>query len=735
LDTYSSAPVEFAAYAVDPSDVLVAGSNTRPRAIDTHARRPVARWEFRPPGGYQFQSSEVNVPLGSREGFFVIEARRGNVGEQVWINRTRIGLLTKETPAGILLYGADLGTGRADARMEVSLLINGRFDQRRTDARGLLRWSGGSRPIFALARSGASIAFVSFLPQAPLPSTVVGLRVGSAVVHAGDDLRAVGYVRRRAGAILRAARGRVAIGLRLRGVAVATTDVELDAAGAFSATLHVPRNARAGEYAVLATSGAGTAGTSVHVDADAAGLALSLAAQCDGRCSSGADVPIVVRAARDGVPAAGVAVHVAVVRSPHAGNDAASAAPWGITTWLNATAYTGAQGTALVQIPHPTDGLASTYGVRAEAGGATAATRVVVPTAPIVLRLRLDRNEQSVGSPVAFDLFATDASTGEPVAGVRASVRLEHGASVQEQTLALDERGHARGSFSSPAVGSNLVVASAEAGGSVAMDAQAVAVVPQALDEAQQTNTGDVAIQLDRERYALGETVRANARLAGARGDALLTYESALGTQAAVVPAGEGRASAAFGAADAPGGLSLGAAFVRDGSLRWSTIPLALDAPGRPVLPVLQLDKSAYAPDATATADLSAMRPGEGTLVVRLTAGAPSGSALFDTAPDLLGVTTTTSQDTAPAEPAYHPWVDSTGKHAQIITFERRGTPPQDLTVADADARDVYWKVDRSAGDRIVIPVPAARGRYTLSILKIGDDGRVSAASADLVVQ
>ena len=35
LDTYSGAAVDFAAYDVDPTDVLVAGANARPRAIDT----------------------------------------------------------------------------------------------------------------------------------------------------------------------------------------------------------------------------------------------------------------------------------------------------------------------------------------------------------------------------------------------------------------------------------------------------------------------------------------------------------------------------------------------------------------------------------------------------------------------------------------------------------------------------------------------------------------------------
>ena len=93
LDTYSSAPVAFSVYEVDPADVLTAGSNFSPRAIVASARRATISFTFTPPGGYQFQSNAVNLRLGSREGFFVVEARRGSVGEQVWINRSRVGLM------------------------------------------------------------------------------------------------------------------------------------------------------------------------------------------------------------------------------------------------------------------------------------------------------------------------------------------------------------------------------------------------------------------------------------------------------------------------------------------------------------------------------------------------------------------------------------------------------------------------------------------------------------------
>ena len=77
LDTYSGAPVDFAAYEVDPTDVLVAG-NARARAIDTTRRTAVAKWRFTPPLGLRYTPNDVDVPLQNREGFFVVEARRGD---------------------------------------------------------------------------------------------------------------------------------------------------------------------------------------------------------------------------------------------------------------------------------------------------------------------------------------------------------------------------------------------------------------------------------------------------------------------------------------------------------------------------------------------------------------------------------------------------------------------------------------------------------------------------------
>lgn len=735
LDTYTSAPVDFAAYQADPADVIVAGSNALPRAVDTAKLRAVARWRFTPSGGYRFQTSDVDVPLRTREGFFVIEARRGNVGEQVWIDRTRVGLLTKETPSGIMLYAADLGTGKPLAHMRVSFIVNRNWAVRYTDGNGLVFWRTHPRPVFALAQWGESRAFVSFLPQAPLPHAIVGVKTDSAVVHAGGELHVAGFARSLTGSRLRAARGSAHVELRSAGGLAAQSTVPLDAAGAFAATLHVPAGSAAGDYTVLATAAGGTAGAAIHVDADPNGLVLDLAPQCEAAgCDTASDVPVAVRAVRAGVPVAGAEVSVDVIRSPHAYGGESDSQPWGIAPWYRASVRTGADGRALVMIPHPADGLASTYGVRASSGGATADTRIVVPTAPIVLRVQPQRDDIGSGTPAGFDVSATRVATRAPAAGVVVRVQLVHGNSIQEQTVTLDSAGRAHGRFTSPQVGSNLIIASAQAGGQTAMDASQVQVEPQTMETQDAQGSSNVGISLDRDRYAAGETAHVAASLPGAQGAALMTLESPQGTQVRVVDVSGGRAHAQFRIPEVSGVLAAGAAFIRDGSLQWSTAPVYADGPGRPVDARLELNKDGYAAGARARLKIAGIRPGTGTLFVRITKGTPSGSALFGSAPDLLAVGSTATQDTATGEGSWHPWVDSTGKHALIQTFARRTAPPAQLTMTQADTASVYWSVDRHSGDAVQVPLPAQPGKYVISLLKVDDDGRVTAASADVEV-
>jgi hypothetical protein len=195
LDTYSGAPVDFAVYNVDPAEVIIAGQNRAARPLDTSHLRPLVRWRFTPPPGYRFESNDVDVPLGSQEGFYVVEARRGDAVQQVWLDRTHVGLLTKESPEGLIVWGVDLRSGNAIPNMEVAFLVGLQLVSLRTNGSGAIVWHDSRRPTFALASSGAGRAFVSLLPQAPVPAGIVGIRLDTAVVRAGERIRFVGFAR------------------------------------------------------------------------------------------------------------------------------------------------------------------------------------------------------------------------------------------------------------------------------------------------------------------------------------------------------------------------------------------------------------------------------------------------------------------------------------------------------------------------------------------------------------
>ncbi len=729
LDTYSSAPVAFTVYRVDPADVLTAGSNFSSRAIVTAGRRALVSFDFTPPGGYQFQSNVVNVPLGTREGFFVVEARRGGVGEQVWINRSRIGLISKETPNELLLYGADLGTGMPVARMRVQFVVNRSFVTEMTDGQGIVRWNRSPRPVFALAQWGSSYAFISPLPQPSLPATIVGLRTDSAVVHAGDVVHVAGFARTRARGVLRASTGSAVVTLRRGATAIAEQRVPLDAAGAFTTSFAMPQNAAAGEYTVLAQAAGGVGGASIDVDANAAGLSLEVVAACGGSCDPTRDIPLTVHASRGDTT-----VRVTVLRSPHVYlDDLPDATPWATTRWLDATVQTDGNGNATVDIPHPTDELGSTYGVRVESDGATADTRITVPTAQAAIRLTVDRTTQSIGTPIGFDVYAASLD-GKPLAGAAVTVELSHGATGAEQNLTLGADGHARGSFGAPELGTNLLVAWVDRAGR-AMDAAQVTVDPQAAAAATGGASPNVGIRLDRQTYRPGENVNVDAAAPGAQGDALITFESALGVAFRVASAAGGHASARLRAIDAAGELRVGAAFVHDGALEWSTVPVALAAPGRPGSAQLAMTSAEFSPGTDAKIAFAGASQGVGTFVVRISRGAPSGSAFFASAPELLGIGVTTTQSGAPEAATWHPWVRSTGDQAQALGFVRRTAPPPELSLAQADAQAVSWDVARGDSGGIAVTVPQRSGRYDLSVLDISDDGSVSAASSTIVVK
>jgi hypothetical protein len=729
LDTYSSATVAFSVYAVDPADVLTAGSNFSPRAIDSARRRPILSFNFTPPGGYQFASNEVDVPLGTREGFFVVEARRGDVGEQVWINRSRVGLISKETPSGFLFYGMDLGTGLPLARMRLQLVVNNSFVTALTDAQGLVRWNRSSRPVFALAQWGDSYAFLSLLPQAPFPATLVGVRTDSAVVHAGGVVRVAGFARTRSNGVLRAGSGVALVSLRDGARTIAARHVPIDEAGAFSTALTIPAGASAGDYTVLAQVGGAAGGATVHIDSNAGDLSLDVNAVCGSTCDFRQDVPLLVHASRGDV-----SVRVTVIRSPHVYlGYSPDVAPWATTEWLAETVRVDGSGNATVDVPRPLDDLGSTYGVHVESDGATADTRVVVPTAQAAIRLNVDRVEQSLGAPLTFDVYG-ETLEGKPLANASLTVELVHGRSTQQQQITLDGDGHARGSFTSPELGTNLIFASTDHGGR-ATDAAAVQIDPQASAPTADGRSPNVRVSVGASSYRTGEEIAVNAVAPGSQGDALITFESGLGLQFNVVGTSGGDATAKLRAANAAGELCVGAAFVRDGAIEWSTLPLALSAPGRPHLSSLSVRSEHFAPGEDARVAFEDGSEGRGTFVVRISRGTPSGSALFSSAPALLAIGLTTTQSSAPEAVTWHPSVDSTGNHAQILGFVRRTQPPPDESLPQAQTETVSWRVARGGADGIAVELPSQGGRYLLTALDISDDGSVSAGSSVVEVR
>ncbi|PZR59674.1 MAG: hypothetical protein DLM50_00760 [Candidatus Meridianibacter frigidus] len=732
LDTYSGAAVDFAAFQVEPTEVIVAG-NAPARSIQGRRARRVAQWRFLPGGGYQFRSSFVPVPLGNREGFFVVEARRANVAEQVWINRTRVGIASKESPGEVMLYGADLGTGKTLAHMRVSLLRSGSFITRFTDEHGILRINDRPRPAFALGEWGASRAFLSLFPQPPMPAALAGMALESATVRAGDELKVTGFARVRSNQDYRAAHGVAALSLRYRGAIISTASVPLDEAGSFATGLRIPPLSATGDYTVLLAGAGASAGASVHVAADSGNLALALDSPCARVCDLAVDPPVTLTARRDGKPSSHERVHLRVVRSPHIRTDRdLRGDEWGNTVIADDDITTGPDGSTVFHIPAPTDGLSSTYGVTATQGGATAATRLSVAAANGVVSLQLDSSTFSADAPIGFAVRAAGLG-GEPLAGEDVTVRLQHGANAQEQILHLNTEGAARGSFGSPNLGSSLVVARMNGRYSGALDAAEAIVIPQTLAGVTRQSS-DVALATDHASYDAGDRVSVTARSGGGHGDCLLTYETPFFTQAALTPVHLGGASNVFLARNVGGETKAGALFVYDGEMQWTTVPLHVMGRGR----------SAAAPHSVseivpANGDIrlkidEAPSPAR-TIVVRLSAVEDTGSARFESLPDLLTVGGTATQVSAQSG-RWHAWVSAGGARAGTFEFGRRATPqPQDLSIADARSMYVTWHVLHPVSGRFSVPAPATAGRYFMSVLEFDPDGSVGVQRSWITVR
>ncbi|HEY5348461.1 MAG TPA: hypothetical protein VIJ64_01980 [Candidatus Lustribacter sp.] len=737
LDTYSGAAVDFAAYDVDPTDVLVAGANARPRAIDTSHRKAVAHWRFTPPPGLTFASNDVEVPLQNREGFYVIEARRGTAVQQVWVNLSRVGLITKESPGGSIVYGADLGTGRALRGMRVTYLVGTHFVYDRSDSHGISRVP--AHAVFALAEWGKSRAFVSLFPQSPPPVAVLGVRADRASASAGESVRVVGFARRRSGNVYRPATGNVALTLVARGKTIASTHADLDRAGAFSANLDLPARAPAGDAAILASTPGASGGATIHIDG-VGDTVLSIAAPCSTSCAPAAAIPLTLTAKRAGVPAPGQSVRVRIVRSPHVpppeGGDAAPA--WGVTTIVDTTLRTDSLGIARVAIPAPSDGLASTYGIVADSGPSTASANLVAPDARVALAVVPLHDNIDVSDPATFDIRGFDALDGTPASGLSVRVRISHGPTIQNATVTLGRDGSARVAFHAVALGMNLVTAQADVDGRQAIDVAAVTVASQALTGASASSGGDVKIALGRPRQRPGERTGISATLAGAAGDALITMESVRGVTPAVVPVQNGTASASLAVPETIGALAAGVAFVRDGAIVDASLPLVVDGPGHQRQLTLTSDRATYAPESTAKI---AIADGDdhsnATLAVRVSDRLAAGGASFDDIPGVLSSAGTTTQNLASLDPPWHTWVAPAKSTAgNIFGFERpRQTASTETQIVAATTRVLTWRIARSDRSSFEVPMPREPGRYVLSVIKMTDDGDVGAASLKLTVQ
>ncbi len=733
--TYSGAPVDLAVYEADPADVLIAGS-TASRAIDTSSRKPLARWQYRPPSAFRFQQSDVTVPIGQREGFFVVEARRGDATEQVWINHTRLGILTKEGPSGLTAWLADLGTGRALPSIRAEFLVGRQLVARSSDRNGLIEWRG-PRARFILASSGASKAFVSLLAQSPLPPAIVSVRTETTVLHAGGTLRVFGFVRKRTPSGFASGSGDVHVAVSAAGRTVATESAKLDAAGAFSADLPIPAAAAPGDYAVVAAATGAVGAAGVHIDAEAE-TALSIASACP--CDGARELSFAVVAARHGQPVAGVPVRVQVVRSPHipAPRAAADAPAWGTTAIYDRALKTDAEGRARVVIPAPTDGLASTYGVKATTPGATATARLTAPTAAVALAVTPDATEADPGEPVSFSIEAFDVRSGAPRPALNVNVRVSHGTSVQTRTVMLDDRGGARVPFASLPLGTNLVQADTLVDGERALDVAAVTIAPGALVGRVSAAAPDVRVSLDRARYKSGDRVAARAHLDGATGDALFTLDGARAYQARVAPAAGGSAQASLDLGSPQGDVRVTAAFIRDGAFVVGSTPVAIDGGGHVRSTALAIDRAA----ATAGEPVNVTvhdgdLGGASTIALSVTDGLPGGSASFADAPSLLLTGGTVTQTPASPNPVWHTFVAPARSRANdIYAAERpRRLATEPPTIGAATPVTHLWRVERSAGGPIAVPMPAQRGTYVISLLKVADEGDVGAATITVTVR
>ncbi|HZX68229.1 MAG TPA: hypothetical protein VFE70_05055, partial [Candidatus Elarobacter sp.] len=681
--------------------------------------------------GERYTPNDVDVPLANREGFFVIEARRGDAVQQAWLNLTRVGLLTKESPGGIVLYGADLGTGKALAKMRVTYLVGTTFQYGLTGAHGIARWSGAGRPRFAIAEWGKSRTFVSFLAQPPVPPTLVGVRAERANVRGGEHVHAIGFARKRSGASYRPATGDVHVSVVARGRTLASTDAKLDGAGAFSAELALPLDAPAGDAAVLAALGGASGGASIHVDG-VGDLVLSIKTSCAQTCAPDAVVDVSVAAKlAGGEIAPGRDLRVRVVRAPHVlapdQHDAASS--WGIEQLEDVRIKTDDVGLGHITIPAPTDGLPSTYGIDATSGASTASARAVAAPGPIALSIVPERADLDIGEPAAFDVRGFDMNDGHAASGLTVRLRLVHGPTEQSQQVTLDGDGRAHAIFRNVVPGTSLAYAQADVGGAKVVDINAITVAPQALIGDRSRRSVEAQLNTDQPRYRAGDKLHADASLSGATGDAFFDLEGARAMGEQTVAAVNGRAAATFAVPETVGDAAVGVAFVRDGALEYATRRIAIDGPGHARATTLSADKPSYAPGSTAHVTIADGNERAGaTLAIRLADGRSADGASFEDATAVLAGTGTTTQNPTSSDPAWHASVAPSRSTVVDLAGTERSAPPS-TSLGAASEHALVWRIDRADKEGFDLALPEKPGRYVVSVLKVSDDGDVGAAT------
>ena len=73
---------------------------------------------------------------------------------------------------------------------------------------------------------------------------------------------------------------------------------------------------------------------------------------------------------------------------------------------------------------------------------------------------------------------------------------------------------------------------------------------------------------------------------------------------------------------------------------------------------------------------------------------------------------------------------------SDIYSAERpRRLPTEPPTIGAATPVTHLWRVERSDGSTIDVPLPAQRGTYVISLLKIDDEGEVGAATIAVAVR